>query len=46
MSHLFGEMKCLNLIGKSPRAKVLKHLKVVVLDLYIALYPVSTSWTV
>jgi hypothetical protein len=36
MSHLFGEMKCLNLIGKSPRAKVLKHLKVVVLDLYIA----------
>ncbi len=36
MSHLFDDMKSLNLIGKSPRAKVLKHLKVVVLDLYIA----------
>ena len=36
INSLFEEMKSAGLIGKSPRKKILKHLKVVVLDLYIA----------
>ena len=36
ITYLFDEMKSSGLIGKSPKDKILKHLKVVVLDLYIA----------
>ena len=36
ITYLFDEMKSSGLIGKSPRKKILKHLKVVVLDLYVA----------
>jgi len=36
INSLFEEMKSAGLIGKSPPKKLLKHLKVVVLDLYIA----------
>ena len=36
ITYLFDEMKSSGLIGKSPRQKILKHLKVVVLDLYVA----------
>ena len=36
ISHLFDDMKSSGLIGKSLRKKILKHLKVVVLDLYVA----------
>ena len=36
ITYLFDEMKSSDLIGKSPRKKILKHLKVVVLDLYVA----------
>ena len=32
INSLFEEMKSAGLIGKSPRQKILKHLKVVVLD--------------
>ena len=32
ITYLFDEMKSSGLIGKSPRKKILKHLKVVVLD--------------
>ena len=35
-TYLFDEMKSSGLIGKSPKDKILKHLKVVVLDLYVA----------
>jgi len=34
ITYLFDEMKSSGLIGKSPRKKILKHLKVVVVDLY------------
>ena len=36
ITYLFDEMKSSDQIGKSPRKKILKHLKVVVLDLYVA----------
>ena len=36
ITYLFDEMKSSGLIGKSPKVKMLKHLKVVVLDLYVA----------
>ena len=36
ITYLYDEMKSSGLIGKSPRKKILKHLKVVVLDLYVA----------
>ena len=36
ITYLFDEMHSSGLIGKSPRKKILKHLKVVVLDLYVA----------
>ena len=36
ITYLFDEMKSSGLIGKSPRKKILKHLKVVVVDLYVA----------
>ena len=36
ITSLFDEMKSSGLIGKSPKDKVLKHLKVVILDLYVA----------
>ena len=36
ITYLFDEMKSSGLIGKSPKDKILKHLKVVVLDLYVA----------
>ena len=32
---LFGELKSKGHIGKSPKKKILKHLKAVVLDLYV-----------
>ena len=37
ITYLYDEMKSSGLIGKSPKDKVLKHLKVVVLDLYVAI---------
>ncbi len=36
ITYLFDEMKSSGLIGKSPKDQFLKHLKVVVLDLYVA----------
>ena len=33
---LFGELKSNDHLGKSPKKKILKHLKAVVLDLYVA----------
>jgi hypothetical protein len=36
ITYLFDEMKSSGLIGKSPKDQILKHLKVVVLDLYVA----------
>jgi len=36
ITYLFDEMKSSGLIGKSPKDKIVKHLKVVVLDLYVA----------
>ena len=36
ITHLFDEMKSSGFVGKSPKKKLLKHLKVVVLDLYVA----------
>jgi hypothetical protein len=36
ITYLFDEMKSSGLIGKSAKDQILKHLKVVVLDLYIA----------
>ena len=33
---LFGELKSNDHLGKSPQKKILKHLKAVVLDLYVA----------
>ena len=39
ITYLFDEMKASGLIGKSPRQKILKHLKVVVLDLLCSLSP-------
>ena len=36
ISFLLNELKDSSLLGKSPGKKILKHLKAVVLDLYIA----------
>lgn len=36
ITYLFDETKSSGLIGKSPRKRMLKYLKVVVLDLYVA----------